>query len=168
MFLSEKGLFSGFLLVILVKKPLKARQGTSSQYHYCYFDLVIWHSLFVSSTNSIQIVRRQCCLLRALCLSSKMVYQYLPYSLSLWTLSIISTFKFYPRPNSFSMGISEGVKRAMSQADYNGPTQQCRHMKFVHRFMYPPLLLFITLALSNKMFSLGLVYQPKIDWIIAE
>ena len=30
------------------------RQGTSSQYQYCYLDLV-------SSTNSIQIVRRQCC-----------------------------------------------------------------------------------------------------------
>ena len=38
------------------------RQGTSSQYQYCYLDLVIWYSLFVSSTNSIQIVRRQCCL----------------------------------------------------------------------------------------------------------
>ena len=58
------------------------RQGTSSQYQYCYLDLVICSdlellkdfapapegaaaavSLFVSSTNSIQIVRRQCCLL---------------------------------------------------------------------------------------------------------
>ena len=39
------------------------RQGTSSQYQYCYLDLVIWYwSLFVSSTNSIQIVRRQWCL----------------------------------------------------------------------------------------------------------
>ena len=36
------------------------RQGTSSQYQYCYLDLVI--ILFVSSPNSIQIVRRQCCL----------------------------------------------------------------------------------------------------------
>ena len=33
------------------------RQGTSSQYQYCYLDLVISYS-----TNSIQIVRRQCCL----------------------------------------------------------------------------------------------------------
>ena len=34
------------------------RQGTSSQYQYCYLYLVIWYLLFVSSTNSIQIVRR--------------------------------------------------------------------------------------------------------------
>ena len=46
-----------------------SKQGTSSQYQYCYFDLVILIegvvaavSLFVSSTNSLQIVRRQCCL----------------------------------------------------------------------------------------------------------
>ena len=46
-----------------------ARQGTSSQYQYCYLDLVIWFclSLFVTicqlnQFNSIQIVRRQCCL----------------------------------------------------------------------------------------------------------
>ena len=40
-----------------------SRQGTSSQYHYRYLYLVIWYwSVFVSSTNSIQIVRRQCCL----------------------------------------------------------------------------------------------------------
>ena len=41
------------------------RQGTSSQYQYCYWStIVIWilSSDIVSSTNSIQIVRRQCCL----------------------------------------------------------------------------------------------------------
>ena len=40
------------------------RQGTSSQYQYCYWStIVIWilSSDIVSSTNSIQIVRRQWC-----------------------------------------------------------------------------------------------------------
>ena len=35
------------------------RQGTSSQYQYCYLDLVIWYYL---SAQPIQIVSRQCCL----------------------------------------------------------------------------------------------------------
>ena len=39
--------------------PCVSRQGTSSQYQFCYLDLVIWYYL---STNSTQIVRRQCCL----------------------------------------------------------------------------------------------------------
>ena len=40
-----------------------SRQGTSPQYQYRYLDLVIWYwSVFVSSTNSIQIARWQSCL----------------------------------------------------------------------------------------------------------
>ena len=53
--------------------------------------------------------------LKALCLSSKMVHQHLPYLLS---------FKDYKVQLIFSIGILEGVKGLISQAEYNGPKQR--------------------------------------------
>jgi len=49
------------------ESELLTRQGTSFQYQKSHLDLVVWYwqgtSLFVSSSDSIQIVRRHCCLL---------------------------------------------------------------------------------------------------------
>ena len=53
--------------------------------------------------------------LKVLCLSSKMVHQHLPYLLS---------FKDYKVQLIFSIGILEGVKGLISQAEYNGPKQR--------------------------------------------
>ena len=50
---------------IYIRKEQQMGQGTSPQYQNRYLDLVVWY--FVSSSKSIQIVRRQCCLSRLGC-----------------------------------------------------------------------------------------------------
>ena len=61
--------------------------------------------------------------LKAMCLSFKMVYQHHLYLLSLWAYWHLRITQGPTR--FFSMGILEGVKWKISQADYNGPKQQC-------------------------------------------
>ena len=56
---------------LIVSTRVFSRQGTSSQYQNCYLDPV---SLFVSSTNSIQIVRRQCCIVFSLMVVFNLIY----------------------------------------------------------------------------------------------
>ena len=69
---------------------------------------------------------------KAICLSSKMVYQHLLYLLSLWAYWHL---KITQGPTRFFNGILGGCKRQTLRADYNGPKQQCEINADLHRLL---------------------------------